>query len=341
MMHFKPLSLAALTLLSGLCTLQTVQAATPQEAHQIYQSNTAFVSTSAPGSQAASTTKKVPSLVVEERGQGTASSAAAVETKKVPTLVVEERGESTTPNNSASVDAKDTATQASSSSQTQQTEAHATAIADEKQPEAEVSPDGKASTATQAQPPVVSNKPVAKPKPKPKRKLVQTPPQSRQYMRVPVSGDFVSAASPAGYTIDLPTAFGEDQLAGYVQGPMLLRAKNDNLYATVSVQDPTATQAYLKAEPLPDYANKKILWQWVMDAPAPASAQVGSNPAKTDAVWNCTLSTYSDYVGNKVILQAETEIAGKRYEQLYVMPADNMYTLLPQAMQALMSLKLQ
>ncbi len=297
-----------------LCPLQGTDAATPPVLQQATQKQTTSVVQT-------QSQQSVPVLVVEERGDTTAQNKASTPTtKQVPTLVVEERGKSDAAQQS---DAKST----TDDKATDQAATNGTTATD--------------STEADKQQPVVSTKPVAKAKPKPKRKLIELPPASQQFMRTPQTGDFAAAASPAGYSINLPTAFGEDQLAGYVQGPMLLHATNDNLFAAVSMQDPNNTESYSQASPLPDYADKKVWWRWVLNAPLPANAQVGNTAQKVNAVWNCSLSTYSDFIGDKVILQAETQIAGKTYQQLYVMPAADMYTLLPQALQSLASMKLQ
>lgn len=175
--------------------------------------------------------------------------------------------------------------------------------------------------------PVVSNKPVAaanKPKPKPKLNLVGKPPLPRQFMRTPQASDFTIVTSSAGYTVSLPNAFGTDPLANLPQaeGAMAVRTANDALMCAVTVLDAADSESYMATQALPAYENKQIYWQW----------QHGES-----LVWSCVLSTHNDYHGDKVLLEAQTEQAGKTYQMLFVMPGARLENLLPQAVYALNS----
>ena len=178
---------------------------------------------------------------------------------------------------------------------------------------------------------VIGNKPVApanKPKPKPKLNLVGKPPLPRQFMRTPQAGDFVTAASTSGgYSIALPSAFGPDPLASLPQaeGAMLVRTASDILMCAVTVLDAADVTSYNSTQALPQYANKKVYWQWQHDAAL---------------IWSCTLSAHNDYHGDKILLEAQAEQAGKTYQMLFVMPANRYTDLLPQAVYALNSFKL-
>lgn len=178
---------------------------------------------------------------------------------------------------------------------------------------------------------VIGNKPVApanKPKPKPKLNLVGKPPLPRQFMRTPQAGDFVTATSTSGgYSIALPSAFGPDPLASLPQaeGAMLVRTASDILMCAVTVLDAADVTSYNSTQALPQYTNKKIYWQWQHDAAL---------------IWSCTLSAHNDYHGDKILLEAQAEQASKTYQMLFVMPANRYTDLLPQAVYALNSFKL-
>ena len=191
--------------------------------------------------------------------------------------------------------------------------------------------DGTMTTPEEALTPTVSNKPVAdktKPKPKPKLQLVGKPPLPRQFMRTPQGSDFASVTSVAGgYSISLPLAFGTDPLAGLPQtdGAMLVRTKDDTLMCAVTVIDKTDTESFNAVQPLPTYENAKVHWSWQQEAAL---------------LWNVKLSSHNDYHGNKMLLEANAEQNGKTYQMLFVLPAKRYTELLPQAVYALNSFKL-
>lgn len=178
---------------------------------------------------------------------------------------------------------------------------------------------------TQKQPAaVVSATPqAASPKPKPLPSLVKKPPLPRQFLRTPQAGDFVTANSAAGsYSLLLPKAFGDDPLAQLpsAQGAMLVRAASNTLMCAATVLDPTDTVSYDAQQPLPAYADKKLYCRW----------QHG-----TALAWDCTLSRYEDFYGDKLLLEASAKQNGKTYQLLYVMPAKQTRIYLPQALYSL------
>lgn len=189
----------------------------------------------------------------------------------------------------------------------------------------------KAEPASKTNAPTVSNKPVAdktKPKPKPKLQLVGKPPLPRQFMRTPQGSDFASVTSVAGgYSISLPLAFGTDPLAGLPQtdGAMLVRTKDDTLMCAVTVIDAADTTSFNAVQPLPTYENAKVHWSWQQEAAL---------------LWNVKLSSHNDFHGEKMLLEAAAEQNGKTYQMLFVMPAKRYTELLPQAVYALNSFKL-
>lgn len=199
-----------------------------------------------------------------------------------------------------------------------------------KAPMAEV-PTTPAAANTAAKPPVISNKPVApadKPKPKPKLNLVGKPPLPRQFMRTPQASDFTSVSSEAGgYSMAVPKAFGENPLADLPQaeGAMLVRTAGNTLMLAATMLDAADTASFKATEALPVYENAKVYWQW----------QHGNQ-----FIWNCRLSAHNDYHGNKLLLTAEAQQNGKTYQLLYVMPAAQADTYLPQAIYSLDSFKL-
>lgn len=91
-----------------------------------------------------------------------------------------------------------------------------------------------------------------------------------------------------------------------------------------TVLDPADTASFKATEALPVYENAKVYWQW----------QHGSQ-----FIWNCRLSAHNDYHGNKLLLTAEAQQNGKTYQLLYVMPAAQANTYLPQAIYSLDSFK--
>lgn len=204
-----------------------------------------------------------------------------------------------------------------------------TTVNEAKAPMAEV-PTTPAAANTAAKPPVISNEPVPpadKPKPKPKLNLVGKPPLPRQFMRTPQASDFISVSSEAGgYSMVVPKAFGKNPLADLPQteGAMLVRTAGNTLMLAATVLDPADTASFKATEALPVYENAKVYWQW----------QHGSQ-----FIWNCRLSAHNDYHGNKLLLTAEAQQNGKTYQLLYVMPAAQADTYLPQAIYSLDSFK--
>ncbi len=179
--------------------------------------------------------------------------------------------------------------------------------------------------------PVVSSKPVAdaaKPKPKPKLNLVGKPPLPRQFMRTPQATDFEQVTSVSGgYSLALPRIFGANPLSGLPQteGAMLVRTAGNMLMCAVTMLDAGDTVSFNAQQPLPKYENTKVYLHW----------QHGVN-----LLWSCTLSRQNDYHGDKMLLEAEATQNGRTYQMLFVMPAKRYTDLLPQAVYALDSFKL-
>lgn len=179
--------------------------------------------------------------------------------------------------------------------------------------------------------PVVSSKPVAdaaKPKPKPKLNLVGKPPLPRQFMRTPQATDFEQVTSVSGgYSLALPHIFGANPLSGLPQteGAMLVRTAGNMLMCAVTMLDAGDTVSFNAQQPLPKYENTKVYLHW----------QHG-----TALLWSCTLNRQNDYHGDKMLLEAEATQNGKTYQMLFVMPAQRYTDLLPQAVYALDSFKL-
>lgn len=179
--------------------------------------------------------------------------------------------------------------------------------------------------------PVVSSKPVAdaaKPKPKPKLSLVGKPPLPRQFMRTPQATDFEQVTSVSGgYSLALPRIFGANPLSGLPQteGAMLVRTAGNMLMCAVTMLDASDTVSFEAQQPLPKYENTKVYLHW----------QHG-----TALLWSCTLSRQNDYHGDKMLLEAEATQNGRTYQMLFVMPAKRYTDLLPQAVYALDSFKL-
>ena len=201
----------------------------------------------------------------------------------------------------------------------------------EKQSEQAQTPDAApAKVQTQAAP-VVSSKPVAdaaKPKPKPKLSLVGKPPLPRQFMRTPQATDFEQVTSVSGgYSLALPRIFGANPLSGLPQteGAMLVRTAGNMLMCAVTMLDAGDTVSFNAQQPLPKYENAKVYLHW----------QHG-----TALLWSCTLSRQNDYHGDKMLLEAEATQNGRTYQMLFVMPAKRYTDLLPQAVYALDSFKL-
>lgn len=179
--------------------------------------------------------------------------------------------------------------------------------------------------------PVVSSKPVAdaaKPKPKPKLSLVGKPPLPRQFMRTPQATDFEQVTNVSGgYSLALPRIFGANPLSGLPQteGAMLVRTAGNMLMCAVTMLDAGDTVSFNAQQPLPKYENTKVYLHW----------QHG-----TALLWSCTLSRQNDYHGDKMLLEAEATQNGRTYQILFVMPAKRYTDLLPQAVYALDSFKL-
>ena len=179
--------------------------------------------------------------------------------------------------------------------------------------------------------PVVSSKPVAdssKPKPKSKLSLVGKPPLPRQFMRTPQATDFEQVTSVSGgYSLALPSIFGADPLSGLPQteGAMLVRTAGNMLMCAVTMLDAGDTVSFNAQQPLPKYENTKVYLHWQHGAAI---------------LWSCTLSRQNDYHGDKMLLEAEATQGAKTYQMLFVMPAQRYTDLLPQAIYALDSFKL-
>ena len=181
----------------------------------------------------------------------------------------------------------------------------------------------------QADTPVVSSKPVADAsKPKPKLSLVGKPPLPRQFMRTPQATDFEQVTSVSGgYSLALPRIFGANPLSGLPQteGAMLVRTAGNMLMCAVTMLDAGDTVSFNAQQPLPKYENTKVYLHWQHGAAI---------------LWSCTLSRQNDYHGDKMLLEAEATQGAKTYQMLFVMPAQRYTDLLPQAIYALDSFKL-
>lgn len=177
--------------------------------------------------------------------------------------------------------------------------------------------------------PVVSSKPVADAaKPKPKLSLVGKPPLPRQFMRTPQATDFEQVTSVGGgYSLALPRIFGANPLSGLPQteGAMLVRTAGNMLMCAVTMLDAGDTVSFNAQQPLPKYESTKVYLHWQHGAAL---------------LWSCTLSRQNDYHGDKMLLEAEATQNGRTYQMLFVMPAKRYTDLLPQAVYALDSFKL-
>lgn len=199
----------------------------------------------------------------------------------------------------------------------------------EEQSKQEQAPDAAPAKAQAQAAPVVSSKPVANAaKPKPKLSLVGKPPLPRQFMRTPQVTDFEQVTSVSGgYSLALPRIFGTNPLSGLPQteGAMLVRTAGNMLMYAVTMLDAGDTVSFNAQQPLPKYENTKVYLHW----------QHG-----TALLWSCTLSRQNDYHGDKMLLEAEATQNGRTYQMLFVMPAQRYTDLLPQAVYALHSFKL-
>lgn len=154
------------------------------------------------------------------------------------------------------------------------------------------------------------------------------PADSWQALKQPQQSDFYQTQnSNGGYKLFLPKAFGSNPLANlpHANGPMQLRATSEQLFCAINVQDKHDKLAFDASAPLPKLNNKQQLVQW----------KHGNS-----IVWNCTLSRQQDYIGDKLILEANAPANDKTYELLYVMPTKDYATLLSQAIWSLNSFEL-
>ena len=293
-----------------LCSTAFSYAASPDVLWQDYQKHPGYVS-NMPTKPAAAPT---PHVTVEAQDGSTAEPTTPEQAK--------EKAEVQAAEAEATSDPEQTANAETTNATTQATDAGDPSVFDE----APAAQPAKKAAAV-----IVGNKPVApanKPKPKPKLNLVGKPPLPRQFMRTPQASDFVAVTSTSGgYSIALPSAFGTDPLASLPQteGAMLVRTASDTLMCAVTMLDAADVTSYSSTQALPQYENKKVYWQWQHDAAL---------------TWSCTLSAHNDYHGDKILFEAQTEQTGKTYQMLFVMPANRYTDLLPQAVYALNSFKL-
>lgn len=321
-----------------LCLSGSSFAATAEELWQNYQQQPAVVSIT-PTKPATASKADVPAKdAAAESAAGVAPEAAPATTEQTETAKTEAltkvteakaaTADAKTAKQAAVTEAPKTATEPNAAETTEavvnETPANAT--------EAKTVAAETAASATNAtKTPVVGNKPVApadKPKPKPKLNLVGKPPLPRQFMRTPQVNDFTVVSSEAGgYSMAVPKAFGKNPLADLPQaeGAMLVRTASNILMLAATMLDAADTASFKATEALPVYENAKVYWQW----------QHGNQ-----LIWTCRLSAHNDYHGNKLLLTAEAQQNGKTYQLLYVMPAAQADTYLPQAIYSLDSFKL-
>lgn len=302
------MSRPALLVCALLLAAGTAYAATPDELWQAYQKRPDIVSTTP--------VKPKP--------------------HELPPITVEPK--ESTPDAPANAKVQSEQAQTPNASQTQKEAKNAQAQAQKPAP-AQVKEQSKQAQAPDAAPakaqaqaaPVVSSKPVAdaaKPKPKPKLSLVGKQPLPRQFMRTPQATDFEQVTSVSGgYSLALPRIFGTNPLSGLPQteGAMLVRTAGNMLMCAVTMLDAGDTVSFNAQQPLPKYENTKVYLHWQHGAAL---------------LWSCTLSRQNDYHGDKMLLEAEATQNGKTYQILFVMPAKRYTDLLPQAVYALDSFKL-
>lgn len=291
----------ALLLASG-----TAYAATPDELWQAYQKRPDIVSTT-PVKQ---TPHELPPITVEPKES----------TPDAPANVKEQSEQAQTPN----------AAQTQKEAKNAQAQAPNPAPAQAKEQSKQAQAPNAAPEKAQAQAAlVVSSKPVAAAsKPKPKLSLVGKPPLPRQFMRTPQATDFEQVTSVSGgYSLALPRSFGANPLSGLPQteGAMLVRTAGNMLMCAVTMLDAGDTVSFNAQQPLPKYENTKVYLHWQHGAAL---------------LWSCTLSRQNDYHGDKMLLEAEATQGAKTYQMLFVMPAQRYTDLLPQAIYALDSFKL-
>ncbi len=316
-----------------LCLSGSSFAATAEELWQNYQQQPAVVSTT-PTKPATASKADVPVKdAAAESAAGVAHEAAPAATEQTETAKTEAltkvteakaaTADAKTEKQAAVTEAPKTATEANAAETTEAVVNETTAKT--------VAAETSASATNATKTPVVDNKPVApadKPKPKPKLNLVGKPPLPRQFMRTPQVNDFTVVSSEAGgYSMAVPKAFGKNPLADLPQaeGAMLVRTASNILMLAATMLDAADTASFKATEALPVYENAKVYWQW----------QHGNQ-----LIWTCRLSAHNDYHGNKLLLTAEAQQNGKTYQLLYVMPAAQADTYLPQAIYSLDSFKL-
>lgn len=305
-----------------LLTAQGCFAATADELWQDYQNKPAVVSTTPV--KPAESTEATHTVTVETEDGTTATPTTPEEAFNNAEVHDASTADAQDADTGVETEELDTATEPE---KTTEAAAKTKSVIDQaKQPVAKAEPVSSKNNA-----PTVSSKPVAdktKPKPKPKLQLVGKPPLPRQFMRTPQASDFASVTSVAGgYSISLPTAFGANPLAGlpHTEGAMLVRTKDDTLMCAVNVIDSTDTVSFNAMQPLPTYENAKVHWCWQQEA---------------NLTWNMKLSSHNDFHGEKMLLEAQAEQSGKTYQMLFVMPAKRYTELLPQAVYALNSFRL-
>lgn len=302
------MSRSALLACALLLAAGTAYAATPDELWQDYQKRPDIVSTTPVKPKP----HELPPITVEPKES----------TPDAPANVKEQSEQAQTPN----------AAQTQKEAKNAQAQAPNPAPAQVKEQSKQAQAPNAAPEKAQAQAaPVVSSKPVAdasKPKPKPKLSLVGKPPLPRQFMRTPQATDFEQVTSVSGgYSLALPRIFGANPLSGLPQteGAMLVRTAGNMLMCAVTMLDAGDTVSFNAQQPLPKYENTKVYLHW----------QHGAG-----LLWSCTLSRQNDYHGDKMLLEAEATQNGRTYQMLFVMPAQRYTDLLPQAVYALDSFKL-
>lgn len=302
------MSRSALLACALLLAAGTAYAATPDELWQAYQKRPDIVSTTPVKPKP----HELPPITVESRES----------TPDAPANVKEQSEQAQTPS----------AAQTQKEAKNAQAQAPKPAPAQAKEQSKQAQAPNAAPEKAQAQAaPVVSSKPVAdasKPKPKPKLSLVGKPPLPRQFMRTPQATDFEQVTSVSGgYSLALPRSFGANPLSGLPQteGAMLVRTAGNMLMCAVTMLEAGDTVSFDAQQPLPKYENTKVYLHWQHGAAL---------------LWSCTLSRQNDYHGDKMLLEAEATQNGRTYQMLFVMPAQRYTDLLPQAVYALDSFKL-
>lgn len=324
----KPLALVCSALLA--CSSVGL-AASPDELWKNYQERPSAVST-VPQKPAAAT-KPAPHITVETP----AGDVVAADKQTAVGEAPQAQAEQTVKTDVVATRVTTTPTPGKPATATKAAEPAAEKAATNVAPAAKAEPaaKGQKATATEAakkaagKAPVVSNKPVpAADKPKPKPSLVGKPPASKQYLRTPQAGDFATVTNAAGgYSIAVPKGFGSDPLAQLpgAAGAMLVRTVNDSLMLASTVLDAGDSTSYKATEPLPAYADARLYCAW-------------QHPGAPG--WECRLSRHNDYHGDKLLLQAQAQQAGKTYQLLFVLPKGRQDVYLPQALYSLHSFKL-